>query len=68
MNAVRINARTRAEAEQWLLNNIRPGLFILQQAHDDFCPSIRTQRDADCRPPCKPDFYLIPLGEDGRQN
>lgn len=69
MKALRISAHSREEAEQWLREHFQSGVFVLQQAHDDFCPSVRSQRDADCKPPCKPDFYLISLNNDeGRQN
>lgn len=32
----------------------KPGVMILEYRHDDGCPAIRTQREDDCRPPCRP--------------
>lgn len=45
----------------------RPGVVIVQYAHDDGCPAIASQRDADCRPPCRPDAYLVRPGESQEQ-
>jgi hypothetical protein len=46
----------------------RPGVVILQYAHDDTCPAIASQRDADCCPPCRPDAYLVRPGEPQEQS
>lgn len=62
MKATKLDARTSTEAHQQAQRVLtRPGLFVLKTEHDPGCPAIRTQRDADCRPPCRPDFYLIDL-------
>jgi len=41
----------------------RPGLLILEFAHDDRCPAIRTQRDDDCV--CSPDRSLVRVSNGG---
>lgn len=61
MRALRLPVHDRTAADRYLARHPRPGLFILQMLHDDDCPAIRTKRDADCRAPCCPDFYLIEL-------
>ena len=69
MKTTKIPARTYDEAVKLIATRFfKPGLHILQLAHDDFCPAIRSQRDADCRPPCHPDFYLIEPFADVRDN
>lgn len=64
------------EAHQAIQRIMKPGgRYIFQHFHDDDCPSIRTHRDIDCSPHCRPDSYLMELepGEtiehmpDGRQ-
>lgn len=59
MKATKLNATTHDEAVKALPAHFKPGLFVLQIAHDDGCPAIASKRDTDCKPPCKPDFYLI---------
>lgn len=66
MKAIKLRAKTYTEAAQAAAAHFTPGVAILQVCHDDGCPAIRTQRDADCAPPCKPDFFLVKPFE-GRQ-
>jgi hypothetical protein len=38
----------------------KPGrVLILQVCHDDWCKAIKTHRDRDCSPDCRPDFYAV---------
>lgn len=60
MTAIRLNAKSYSEAVKACAQHLKPGLAILQVCHDDGCPAMTTQRDADCDPKvCKPDFYLV---------
>jgi hypothetical protein len=68
MKAQKLPCRSQAEAARYFAEHFVPGLHILQIAHDDGCPAMRTQRDADCKPPCKPDFWLISPFADARDN
>lgn len=68
MKARRLPCHSRDEALTYLKKHFTPGLHILQMCHDDHCPAIKTQRDADCRPPCHPDFYLVSPFADARDN
>lgn len=68
MKATRLPVHSHDEALRYLTQHFRSGLFFLQLAHDDDCPAIRTQHDADCRPPCRPDVYLVEPFSDARDN
>jgi hypothetical protein len=68
MKAIRISAKTMDEARAAAFKLGKPGLTIVQMAHDDGCPAIRTHRDADCRPPCRPEFWLVRPFADARDN
>ncbi len=68
MKAHKLPVHDRVAALRYLETHIRPGLFILQLCHDDFCPAIKSQRDSDCKPPCSPDVYLVEPFADARDN
>ena len=43
-----------------VLRVCKPGkVVVFQVCHDDGCPAIASQRDADCKPPCSPDVWLV---------
>jgi hypothetical protein len=44
MNAIKIVASTYDEAVRKLPAHFKPGLFLLQVAHDDGCPAIASRR------------------------
>jgi hypothetical protein len=69
MTKLRATNVAEARAEVAKIAAQRPGFGIFQIAHDDSCPAIATQCDADCAAPCRPDFYLIePFADDARNN
>lgn len=59
---------TYEQGYAYMLEHPRPGLFILQVCHDDWCPTIKTQRAKDCAPTCHPDVWLVEPFSDARDN
>lgn len=59
MKVTKLPVTSKPAALEWIRDHRLTGLGILQLLHDDFCPAIQTQRDADCCAPCKPDVYLV---------
>lgn len=61
MKAIKLPVDSYSAAHIYIMQHLfKPGrLLILQMLHDQGGPAIRSQRDADCRPPCRPDFYAI---------
>lgn len=59
MKITKLPCTSKPAALDWIRDHRLTGLGILQLLHDDNCPAIRTQRDADCAPPCVPDVYLV---------
>lgn len=60
----KIPASTKAEAYRWVYANFSTGMHVVQCFHDDDCWALRTQRDADCSPGCRPDWYLLTFVDD----
>ncbi len=57
MKITQIPVTSKPAALEWIRANKLTGLGILQLFHDDDCPAIASQLDADCR--CVPDIYLV---------
>lgn len=57
MKITKLPAISKPAALEWIRANKLTGLGILQLFHDDDCPAIASQRDADCT--CVPDVFLV---------
>ena len=59
---IELEAHTLAEAHAETAQLARSGMsgaWVIQALHDDGCRACETQKDADCRAPCQPDFVLM---------
>jgi hypothetical protein len=59
MKVTKLPCTTKPAALAWIRERGLTGFGILQLLHDDDCPAIQTQQDADCTAPCIPDIYLL---------
>ncbi len=68
MKATKLPVTTYDSAVVYVAQHLfKPGrVLILQVAHDDWCPAIKTGCDADCAASCRPDFFAVEPPQGGR--